>query len=127
MSPCDRIVPPSAPKARIARFVAPGLPRHITQHGKTANFTTISSPCNAATMMAAARHVALNPVRARVAACPWDWRWSGVRAHLAARDDALRPSRLLERCNFLCLASDEAIAARRENDRPPARIACLSG
>ena len=79
--------------ARIARFVAPGLPHNITQHGKIANFTTISSPCNAATMMPAARHVALNPVRARLAARPWDWRWSGVRAHLAARDDALRPSR----------------------------------
>ena len=39
--------------------------------------------------MAAARYVALNPVRARLAARAQDWRWSSVRAHLAGRDDGL--------------------------------------
>ena len=39
--------------------------------------------------MMAARHVSLNPVRARLAARPEDWPWSSVRAHLVGRDDAL--------------------------------------
>jgi putative transposase len=40
-------------------------------------------------LMAAARYVALNPVRARLVARPQDWAWSSLRAHLAARDDRL--------------------------------------
>jgi len=39
--------------------------------------------------MAAARYVALNPVRVRLAARAQDWPWSSVRAHLAGRDDGL--------------------------------------
>ena len=50
-------------------------------------------------MIAAARYVALNPVRARLVARPEDWRWSSVRAHLSARDDALvAVAPLIERC-----------------------------
>ena len=71
-------------------------------------------------LMAAARYVALNPVRAGLAARAWDWRWSSVRAHLAARDDGLATvAPLLERCNFHfgdlidAPASDEAMAALR--------------
>jgi REP-associated tyrosine transposase len=71
-------------------------------------------------LMAAARYVALNPVRARLAARAWDWRWSSVRAHLAGRDDGLATvAPLLERCNFRfgdlidAPASDEAMAALR--------------
>ena len=33
-------------------------------------------------LLAAARYVALNPVRARLASRAQDWRWSSVRAHL---------------------------------------------
>ena len=40
-------------------------------------------------LMAAARYVELNPVRARLAAHPQDWRWSSARAHLAERDDGV--------------------------------------
>ena len=40
-------------------------------------------------LMAAARYVALNPVRARLVARAQDWPWSSVRAHLAGRDDGL--------------------------------------
>jgi putative transposase len=40
-------------------------------------------------LMAAARYVALNPVRARLAARAEDWRWSSVRAHLAGEDDGV--------------------------------------
>jgi len=40
-------------------------------------------------LMAAARYVALNPVRARLVERAEDWRWSSVGAHLSGRDDAL--------------------------------------
>jgi putative transposase len=40
-------------------------------------------------LVAAARYVALNPVRAHLVACAEDWAWSSARAHLAGRDDAL--------------------------------------
>ncbi len=40
-------------------------------------------------LIAAARYVALNPVRARLVARARDWPWSSVRAHLKGRDDGL--------------------------------------
>jgi len=40
-------------------------------------------------LLAAARYVELNPVRARLAERPQDWPWSSARAHLTGRDDAL--------------------------------------
>ena len=40
-------------------------------------------------LMAAARYVALNPVRAGLVRRPQDWPWSSLAAHLARRDDAL--------------------------------------
>jgi putative transposase len=40
-------------------------------------------------LMSAVRYVALNPVRARLVSSAEDWRWSSVRAHLAAQDDEL--------------------------------------
>ncbi len=40
-------------------------------------------------LMSAARYVALNPVRAGLAARPEDWPHSSVRAHLSRRDDGL--------------------------------------
>jgi putative transposase len=50
-------------------------------------------------LMAAARYVALNPVRARLVARAGDWRWSSARAHLLGEDDGLVASRpLLDRC-----------------------------
>ena len=46
----------------------------------------------------AARYVALNPVRARLAERVEDWPWSSARAHLAGRDDGVvRVAPLLER------------------------------
>ena len=38
---------------------------------------------------AALRYIALNPVRARLAAQPEDWRWSSIHAHLGAREDGV--------------------------------------
>lgn len=66
-------------------------------------------------LMAAARYVALNPVRARLVARARDWRWSSVGAHLAGRDDGLvSVAPLLERCGgrFADLI-DEPPAAER--------------
>jgi putative transposase len=40
-------------------------------------------------LAAAARYVELNPVRARLAVCAEEWRWSSTRAHLSGRDDQL--------------------------------------
>ncbi|UUX51412.1 transposase [Nisaea acidiphila] len=41
-----------------------------------------SFPLDGAHLLAAARYVELNPVRARLAARPEDWPWSSARAHL---------------------------------------------
>ncbi len=40
-------------------------------------------------LLAAARYVELNPLRARLVTNPCDWPWSSARAHLAGRDDQL--------------------------------------
>jgi putative transposase len=40
-------------------------------------------------LLAAARYVELNPVRAGLVADAADWRWSSARAHLSGRDDRL--------------------------------------
>jgi len=40
-------------------------------------------------LLAAARYVELNPVRAQLAAHAADWPWSSARAHLSGRDDGL--------------------------------------
>ncbi len=40
-------------------------------------------------LMATARYTELNPVRARLCACPEDWPWSSTRAHLVGWDDAV--------------------------------------
>jgi len=65
-------------------------------------------------LMAAARYVAMNPVRARLVERAEDWPWSSVRAHLAGRDDGLvEVAPLLSRCGgrFAALIAEEADAA----------------
>jgi putative transposase len=53
-------------------------------------------------LIRAVRYVSLNPVRARLVARPEDWKWSSVRAHLAAVDDAIVTVRpVLERIPHL--------------------------
>ena len=94
-------------------------------------------------LMAAARYVALNPVRARLVGRAEDWRWSSARAHLAGpRRRAGRVAPLLARCGgrFADLLAVEpspgAVAALRAAEtigRPlgsPAfldRVAALTG
>jgi putative transposase len=46
-----------------------------------------STPMDEDHLMAAARYVELNPVRARLTARAEDWPWSSARAHLGGRDD----------------------------------------
>jgi putative transposase len=54
-------------------------------------------------LVAAARYVALNPVRARLVAHAQDWTWSSARAHLAEHDDALlRVAPLRDRVGRFC-------------------------
>ena len=48
-----------------------------------------SFPVDKPNLLACARYVELNPVRARLARRARDWRWSSAKAHLAGRDDAL--------------------------------------
>ena len=73
-------------------------------------------------LMAAARYVALNPVRARLVGRAWDWPHSSVRAHLAGRDDGLvRVQPLIDRApRFADLldtdADDPAFAALRRSE-----------
>ena len=73
-------------------------------------------------LMAAARYVALNPVRARLVERVPDWPHSSVRAHLAGRDDGLVEVRpLLDRApNFADLLDgdpdDPGFAALRRNE-----------
>ncbi len=40
-------------------------------------------------LLAAARYVELNPVRAGLVDSPAEWRWSSARAHLSGHDDGL--------------------------------------
>jgi len=48
-----------------------------------------SAPMDEAHLLACARYVELNPVRARLTGAAEDWPWSSARAHLARRDDGL--------------------------------------
>jgi putative transposase len=48
-----------------------------------------SFPMDEPYLLACARYVELNPVRAKLARRTRDWRWSSARAHLSGRDDGL--------------------------------------
>jgi putative transposase len=78
-------------------------------------------------LLACARYVELNPVRAKLVGRARDWRWSSARAHLKGQDDGLvRVSPLLERVgdwkSFLGEGLDnaarEAIRASERTGRP---------
>jgi REP-associated tyrosine transposase len=60
-----------------------------------------SFPMDEPYLLAAARYVELNPVRAKLAQRARDWRWSSARAHLAGRDDDLVTARIGVRVDFL--------------------------
>jgi putative transposase len=62
-----------------------------------------SCPMDERHLMACARYVELNPVRAKLVRRARDWPWSSARAHLAGEDDGLVRARQL-----LALALDWA-------------------
>ncbi|MBV9548654.1 MAG: transposase [Alphaproteobacteria bacterium] len=86
-----------------------------------------SFPMDENYLLAAARYIELNPVRARLVERPRDWPWSSARAHLAGRDDELvQVAPLLERVGGwkaflgekLDGAAREAIRASERTGRP---------
>ena len=82
-------------------------------------------------LMAAARYVAMNPVRARLVERAEDWPWSSVRAHLAGRDDGLvEVGPLLSRSGGPLRRSGSPTSRPRRSSppcAPPRRSAALSG
>jgi putative transposase len=87
-------------------------------------------------LMAAARYVPMNPVRARLVARPEAWPWSSARAHLAGRDDGLvSVAPLLERiddfADFLTAGEDPAasgaLRAAETTGRPLGNAAFIAG
>jgi putative transposase len=86
-------------------------------------------------LAAAARYVALNPVRARLVERADEWPWSSVRAHLAGEDDGLvEVAPLLDRYGdfglFLGTAEDQqatrALRTAETTGRPLGSAAWLS-
>ena len=63
-----------------------------------------SFPMDESHLLAAARYVELNPVRARLAAAARDWPWSSARAHLAGRDDGVVQVKPLKRRTTLAIS-----------------------
>jgi len=87
-------------------------------------------------LMAAVRYVALNPVRARLAARAQDWPWSSVKAHLARKDDGVvRVRPILERTDsfsaLIAGAADDpafgAIRAAEGTGRPLGNAEFVAG
>ena len=70
-------------------------------------------------LMAAARYVALNPVRAKLVAHAEDWPWSSVRAHLEGRNDGL-----VEVAPLLSRAAGR-FADLLDEEPDPAKVAAL--
>ena len=58
--------------------------RGFLWQGRFASFTMDESH-----LLAAARYVELNPIRAGLAKDPWSYRWSSAKAHARRRDDVL--------------------------------------
>jgi putative transposase len=84
-----------------------------------------SAPMDDRHLMAAARYVELNPVRAGLVARPEGWAWSSARAHLAGRDDAVVAVRpLLERVEDWAAFLGEGL---EDEDRAAIRAAERTG
>jgi len=86
-----------------------------------------SVPMDEGHLLACARYVELNPVRARLVARAENWPWSSARAHLAGRDDGVaRVLPLLDRAgdwseflaDGLSEAEHKAIRAGERTGRP---------
>ena len=90
---------------------------HLWQ-GRFASF-----PLDETYLLAAARYIEQNPVRAGLAARPWGYPWSSATAHVSGRDDSLvKAAPLLERVgdwkDFLCLGvSEDEVKQLRRHER----------
>jgi putative transposase len=89
-------------------------------HGHLWQGRFASFPMDEPYLLAAARYVELNPVRARLVKKPEAWRWSSARAHLGGADDGLTKTAPLAKLvddwrGFLKegLSEDDAEAIRR--------------
>ena len=87
-------------------------------------------------LLAAARYVELNPVRAKLAKRPGEWAWSSASAHLAGRDDGLvKVAPLLERAGdwqaFLESGLDdptrETLRSHERTGRPLGNVSFVEG
>ncbi len=82
-----------------------------------------SCPMDETYLLAAARYLEQNPVRARLAATPWEYPWSSARAHVAGKDDLLvKAAPLLKLVGsweaFLSVgASDDEVKHLRRHER----------
>jgi putative transposase len=82
-----------------------------------------SCPMDDAHMLAAARYIELNPVRARLARRPEDWSWSSAKAHLTGAGDGVTAvaalgERVEDWRGFLEQGlSEDALAAIRAGER----------
>jgi putative transposase len=83
-----------------------------------------SCPMDDSHVLSALRYVELNPVRANLAAAPWDWPWSSARAHVTGAIDAVLDGHWMEEFapwNFgewkeilsASIAAGESVAVRR--------------
>jgi putative transposase len=84
----------------------------VTGHLFQARFSSVAM--DEEHLMAAARYVAMNPVRARLVRRAEDWPWSSAPAHLAGRDDGLvEVAPLISRCagRFADLIAEEPAPA----------------
>jgi putative transposase len=74
-------------------------------------------------LLTAARYIEQNPVRAGLAARPWEYPWSSASAHVAGRDDVLVTAAPLLKLvgnweGFLSLeTSEEAVRRLRRHER----------
>jgi putative transposase len=81
-----------------------------------------SFPMDEQYLLAAAKYIEMNPVRARLASDPYTWRWSSTQAHVNGRDDILvKVSPLVERVGewrcFLADADAEDMEKIRRHER----------
>lgn len=79
-------------------------------------------------LLAAARYVPMNPVRAGLVARAADWPWSSAPAHLTGRDDGITStapllSRIADFAAFLADAEDEAAVRAIRRSRTTGRPA----
>jgi putative transposase len=81
-----------------------------------------SFPMDEKYLLAAAKYIEMNPVRANLSADPYSWKWSSATAHAEAKDDNLvKVSPLLDMVGdwrmFLSHANDEDADKIRRHER----------